>query len=135
MKTSFVKYDVECMFLLLRRSIQPLSSGWQRQRGYGQGNVTCHFHSHEIRAQYLQHAPSKAEKNITNKTNYQQSAFKKSLKCCKVRHLNIRIICPEKQHQLQPAVLQINCNKARRKLQRWQKTSKVSVGYFVYNMR
>jgi hypothetical protein len=64
MKASFVKDDVKCYVSVISEMYTPsiFRIAATRARiwsGYTD-NATCHFHSHDIRAKYLQHTPSKA---------------------------------------------------------------------------
>jgi hypothetical protein len=66
MKTSFVKDDVECYVSVISEMYKAsvfriAATGARIWAGYTD-NATRHFHSHTIRAKYLQHNPSKAEK-------------------------------------------------------------------------
>jgi hypothetical protein len=66
MKTPFVKDDVECYVSVISEmytapAFRIAATGARTWSGYT-GNATSHFHSYDIRAKYLQHTPSKAEK-------------------------------------------------------------------------
>jgi len=66
MKTSFVQDDVEYYISVISEiytaSLFRIAAAEARIWSGNTGNATYHFHSHDIRAKYLQYNPSKAEK-------------------------------------------------------------------------